>query len=196
MPHSECFIDGVFYPSVTTILAVKSAPWLDAWKAKWGILAERKTKIASAIGSEFHRCVEQWLNTGSYIVMPSSVEIRTATTTGYMVLPSTVTRVEGMMDSWVRWARSVNGEISHTEMQVVSKAYTYSGTLDAVGMLNGKPMLFDWKTSSRIYDDMKLQLAAYAQAYKEQTGREAKLGIIVCVSKDKPDYRLTTKKFK
>ncbi len=56
--------------------------------------------------------------------------------------------------------------------------------------------LVDWKTSSRIYPDMDLQLVAYAQAYKEQTGVELKQGLIVQVSKDKPHFKLTTKVFK
>ncbi len=54
----------------------------------------------------------------------------------------------------------------------------------------------DWKTGSRIYADHALQLAAYAQAYKEQTGKEIKVGIIVHVSKDKPYHRVTVKTFK
>lgn len=54
----------------------------------------------------------------------------------------------------------------------------------------------DWKTSARIYPDMDLQLVAYAQAYKEQTGIELKQGMIVHVSKDKPDFKLTVKVFK
>lgn len=194
--HSELYIDGVWYPSVTTITAIKPSPWLDAWKAKWGVLAERKMKIASAIGTEFHRCVEQWLDTGTYSVMSPRVEIRQPTTIGYMELPSTMSRVEGMMKSWVNWAATIDGEISDTELQVVSRTHTYSGTLDAVGTLAGKPMLFDWKTSSRIYPDMDLQLVAYAQAYKEQTGVELKRGIIVHVGKDKPHFRVTTKEFK
>lgn len=199
MPHQELFIDGVWYPSVTTIMDVKPKPWLDAWRDKWGLLAARKTRIANAIGTEFHRCVEQWLDTGAYSVC--------APTLDGIPMPSTMTRVDGMVKSWVSWAVSIEGEIKHTELQVVSKAYTYSGTLDAVGTLYGNAMLFDWKTSSRIYDDMQLQLSAYAQAYNEElhrigslssktSCRDVKDGIIVCTSKDKPHFRTTTKQFK
>lgn len=144
-------------------------------------------KIASAIGTEFHRCIESWLDTRSYTVMPPTVD-------GF-AMPSTVTRVEGMMKSWVRWAMSVNGTIERTEMQVVSRAHTYSGTLDAIGRLGKTQMVIDWKTSSRIYPEMALQLSAYAEAYNEQTGSKIKTGLIVHVSKDRP-YKLTTKEFK
>jgi hypothetical protein len=196
MPHTETYIDGVWYPSVTTIMGAKPAPWLDAWKERWGLLALRKTMISSAIGTEFHRCVEEYINTGHYGVMYAKID--------GVILQGTGNRVSGMMESFVKWAKSVDADIHFTEQKIVSRKYVYSGTLDAVGTLNGKPMLFDWKTSSRIYDDMQLQLAAYAQAYNEEHHRsdldiihkDVKDGTIVCVSKDKPNFKLTIKQFK
>lgn len=124
--HSECFIDGVFYPSVTTILGAKSRPWLDAWRAKWGILAERKVRISAALGHEFHRCIEAWLEKGMYTVSSPVDE-----DSGYR-MPSLIPRIEGMMRSWVAWAESIDGIVRHTELQVISKKYLYSGTLDAI----------------------------------------------------------------
>ncbi|SRR5258706_11542508 len=59
-----------------------------------------------------------------------------------------------------------------------------------------KLIIVDWKTSSRIYDDMQLQLVAYAQAYNEQYEMAIKEGMIVHVSKEKPNFKLTTKVFK
>ena len=176
MPHDETFVDGVWFPSVTTVMGAKPAPWLDAWREKWGALATRKMEAASAIGTEFHRCVEEWLDTGDY--SPNSV------------------RVGGMMYSWIRWAEGVDGMIYHTEMKVISRLYKYSGTLDAVGKIGKTRMIIDWKTSTRIYPEMALQLAAYAAAFNEQTGSKIKDGLIVHVSKDKPDYKVTTKAFK
>src|SRR5258708_23433303 len=96
MPHSECIIDGVFYPSVTTVLATKPRPWLDAWKAKWGVLAERKMLIAGLIGTEFHRCVEQWLDTGGY-------KLSETISTAYYP------RLRGMVGSFIDWASSIDG---------------------------------------------------------------------------------------
>jgi hypothetical protein len=188
MPHKETYIDGVWHPSVTTIMGAKPMPWLDAWRAKWGILAARKMKIASAIGTEFHRCVESWLDTGSYTTGPATID-------GF-AMPTTIARVEGMMQSFVKWAMTIEGTVEHMEMQVISKTYTYSGTLDAVGTFKQKQVIYDWKTSSRIYPDMQLQLAAYAQAYNEQYKTKIKDGLIVHVSKDKPHFKVTMKEFK
>ncbi len=130
MPHKETYIEGIWYPSVTTITGSQPKPWVEKWKAKWGILAERKTKMASAIGDEFHRCVESYLLTGSYSVQPAMVEERP--------LFGTNVRIEGMMRSFVKWAESVDGEVITTELQVVNKTYVYSGTLDAIIRFKGK----------------------------------------------------------
>jgi hypothetical protein len=183
MPHEETIIDGVYYPSVTTIIGAQEKPWLKAWRDKWGPLAERKMEIASKIGTEFHKCVEEYLNTGKFTVDAA-------------LSSNTHGRIVGMMESFIDWAINVEGVIDETELKVISTMHTYSGTLDAVGTFAGKPLLYDWKTSSRVYPEMALQLSAYAEAYKEQTGRVIKEGMIVHVSKDKPDFKLTTKRFK
>src|ERR1700690_3662417 len=182
MPHSECFIDGVWLPSVTTIMGAEPKPWIDKWRDKWGTLAERKMDLANAIGTAFHDCVECWLDNK---VPDHSV----------LKYPSCLPRINGMVQSWVAWAQGIDGTIDHTELRVISKLHKYSGTLDAVGKIGKTKMVIDWKTSSRIYDSMQIQLAAYAHAYNEQTGSNIKDGLIVHVAKDKP-YKVTTKAFK
>lgn len=190
MPHVETFVDGIWHPSVSTVIHAEPKPWLDKWREKWGDLATRKLEIANAIGTEFHRCVEAYVTTQTYSVQPPITE------TSARTLVSCVPRVEGMMKSFVQWAVTIDGDIHDTELRVISRQHTYSGTLDAVGTFEGKPMLYDWKTSSRIYPDMDLQLVAYANAYKEMTGIELKEGMIVHVSKDKPRFKCTVKVFK
>jgi CRISPR/Cas system-associated exonuclease Cas4 (RecB family) len=183
MPHVESFIDGVWYPSVSTIIGATPKPWLQAWRDKWGDLATRKMEIAAAVGTAFHDCVEQYLDTGGFTVRIDKYA-------------SCVPRVMGMMESFIEWALSIDGIIEHTEMKVISKLYRYSGTFDAIGVIEGTDVILDWKTGSKIYPEMDLQLAAYAQAYKEEKGTNIKHGVIVHVSKDKPRYKVTVKGFK
>ena len=184
MPHSETFIDGVWYPSVSTIISSKPAPWIDAWREKWGSLATRKMAIAAAIGTTFHDCVEQYLDGKDWLAVVMQD------------YPSCSPRVCGMMKSFVAWAESIDGTIDHTEMKVISHKHKYSGTFDAVGKIGKTALLIDWKTGSNIYSDMELQLAAYAVAYNEQSGAKVKDGLIVHVSKDKPHFKLKMKQFK
>jgi len=183
MPHVESFIDGVWYPSVSTIIGAKPAPWLDAWREKWGSLATRKMEMAAYIGTAFHDCVEQYLDTSGYVIHVDEH-------------PSCYTRVNGMMQSWIAWANSIEGTIDHTEMKVISRKHVYSGTFDAVGKIGKTRLLIDWKTGSRIYPDMALQLSAYAEAYNEMNSTKVKDGLIVHISKDKPHFKVTTKEFK
>jgi hypothetical protein len=188
VPHSETFIDGVWYPSVSTVIGAQPKPWIQAWRVKWGDLAERKMYLASEIGTAFHDCVEQYLDTGSFIVHHGE--------SGSGLPPSCVGRVAGMVESFIEWALSIDGTIEHTELKVISKAHRYSGTCDAIGKIGKKRLLIDWKTGSAIYGDMDLQLVAYAQAYNEMTGSKIKDGLIVHISKDKPHFKLKTKEFK
>jgi len=179
MPHQDLFVDGVRYPSVTEILGDAPKPWLEKWRAKWGVLADRKTKAATNVGNEFHALVEP-LVLGKNVYLPGK------------------RRLDRMLLSFECWFMSSGLQIKDTELHVVSKLYQYQGTFDATGYLADKPktlVLFDWKTSNAIYPDMALQLVAYAQAYFEQTGIWIKRGIIVHVSKDKPLHKLTVKEY-
>ncbi len=183
MGHTETFVDGIWYPSATTIIGASPKPWLDKWREKWGALAERKTEISGAIGTAFHDCVEQYLATGShYLVRMDKYK-------------SCSTRVVGMMQAWIAWANSIEGTIDCTELKVISNLHLYSGTFDAVGKIDKKRYIIDWKTGSRIYPEMALQLVAYAEAYNEMMGSKIKDGLIVHVSKDRP-HKVTTKEFK
>lgn len=179
MPHTEHYIDGVWYPSVTTILGGRPKPWLDKWRAKWGTRAERKTACANAIGTEFHWYAEH-LAQGDEMIEPAN------------------RRLLGMLKQFDTWVVTSGIKIKESELHVVSKEHKYAGTFDAVGTLprHRGPVLFDWKTSAGIYPDMELQLAAYAQAYKEQTGIQIKRGVIVLVSKRKPDHKLYVREYR
>lgn len=179
-PHQEYFHEGRRFPSVTEILGDAPKPWLEKWRAKWGILAERKTIAATNVGTKFHEMAEG-------LVWRRDVEF------------TDNRRVDGMAEEFVLWLLKSGFKPSATECHVVSKLYSYQGTFDAIGYLADKSKvltLFDWKTSSGIYEDMALQLAAYAQAYHEQMGVKITRGTIVHVSKDKPHHKITVKEYK
>lgn len=140
-------------------------------------------EIAAAIGTAFHDCVEQYLDTGTYAARMDKYA-------------SCIPRVAGMMRSFITWAEGVDGTIDHTEMKVISRKHVYSGTFDAIGKIGKTRMVIDWKTGSKIYKEMDMQLSAYAEAFNEMNGTKIKDGLIVHVSKDKPRFKVTTKEFK
>lgn len=178
--HSEYYEDGIWFPSVTTILSDRPKPWLDKWRARWGALADRKVKAACDIGDAFHAATER-LARGEDVIEPANRRLR------------------GMLRRIDTWLTESGFKPKHLELHVVSYLYRYSGTLDAIGTMviyGDTLVIVDWKTSSGIYADMGIQLAAYAQAYFEKTGIRIKRALIVHVSKDKPHHKLTVKEFK
>ena len=53
------------------------------------------------------------------------------------------------------------------EHRLYSREHDYAGTLDVVGEVDGQLAVVDWKTSKAVYDEMRLQAAAYAHAWAE-----------------------------
>lgn len=184
--HSETYIDGIWFPSVTTILGSQPKPWLEKWHERWkatekrGSLSERKSRLAGECGDAFHDGSEH-LSKGEVVEYPKN------------------RRLGAMLERVEMWI-NVSGFVpKHTELKVVSRLHKYSGTLDATGTIltyKNEVVLIDYKSSSAIYSDFVLQLAAYAQAYFETTGIRIKRGFVVHVSKDKPGHKLTVKEYK
>lgn len=68
----------------------------------------------------------------------------------------------------LKWEQKHDIEVIDTERKVFSKKHWYAGTLDLVAKIDGKLTVLDFKTSKSIYNNYYMQVAAYAQAYKEE----------------------------
>ncbi len=71
------------------------------------------------------------------------------------------------------------------ERIIYSKRYFYAGTCDFYGYIDDELCVLDFKTSSNIYPEMPLQLAAYARALTEELGVTINTGYIVRLDKNK-----------
>lgn len=99
----------------------------------------------------------------------------------------------GMVAAAMEFLFEQEPEVLHSEATVYSRAHGYAGTADLfVKMRVGKsirPVVVDFKTSPRIYDETGLQLCAYARAdfvghndgTEEKLPRGIKDGIAVCL---------------
>lgn len=85
----------------------------------------------------------------------------------------------------------------YQEMQLVSSAQKFGGTPDAIGIIDGKHVLVDWKTSNGVYSDYLVQLAAYKHLIEDgvrmDTGEPLNIritgGFHLCrFAKDFPDF--------
>jgi ATP-dependent exoDNAse (exonuclease V) beta subunit len=60
-------IEGVTYPSMTTVLGHDSAEYIDKWRERVGIeVADKKTEHALRRGNAIHKMAEDYLLTGEY----------------------------------------------------------------------------------------------------------------------------------
>jgi hypothetical protein len=82
--------------------------------------------------------------------------------------PDMVSKAESSFLAFLEWAGQTNLKVVETETSLVSETYQFGGTLDAgVLTINDKLAIGDWKTSSGVYPDHLIQLAAYQMLWDE-----------------------------
>lgn len=212
-------IDGELLPSVTTILQVIAKPYLVPWAAKLerelcltvadqvfadfevgALLLEdgvtfgdeirdrlgrmrahqKEMDKACDIGSEIHAMIEHSLKTNA--------------------APPVASEAAGVaFMSFCMWADKVDLQPIDIERVVYSKRYGYAGTMDTLAELTDErtgervTALIDWKSSKGIYNEYKLQNAAYAVAWAEvKSTIDVPRGLIVRLPKDPKDKLLKT----
>lgn len=114
----------------------------------------RAFDIAGAIGTAAHKAIELGL-AGHTATFPYLDE-------------NSQEAVRAAVDGFSRWSRLHDMGQGRTEVPVVSREWSYGGTLDFAGIVDGFPEVDDWKTASSIRLDHILQVAAYREAAIEQ----------------------------
>jgi hypothetical protein len=164
-------VNGVWMPSVTSILAASSAP------KPYSQRSRISTSGAMARGTELHRLCERWLHGHEGAAIEPEVEPYWAS-----VLPA---------------LQQVTGPFL-TERFVFHKAETYAGTFDFLGTFRGvENSLIDYKSCSepsRLTEGQLrkygLQLAAYAGAIADSLGVEVSQGVLLIVHPQGAAYEL------
>jgi hypothetical protein len=91
--------------------------------------------------------------------------------------------IEKQFDEFKKWEKSVGLKIERSEHSVYSKE-GYAGTLDILGVVGGKRMVCDLKTSNAVYPEMALQISAYINAVEEMTNEPVEGGGILRIGRD------------
>ena len=86
-------------------------------------------------------------------------------------------------EAFLTWFNAHKIDPIHVERMVLSQLWYYAGTVDFYGWIDGELCVLDFKTSSGLYLEMPLQLAAYAIAITEETGERIDTGWIVRLDK-------------
>ena len=157
--------DGVYSPSVTTVLDVYPKGFgFHQWLKDLGHNSEEVLRRAAERGSRVHAALEKIAQGG---------EVRW--------------EVDGVfefsLDEWkminkgVEFLKTFVTEINGVEISIVSGGV--GGTLDLICAIGGDRWLIDWKTGNGIYPSHHIQAAKYANMYVNETGlRINKAGIL------------------
>jgi hypothetical protein len=173
--------DGTKVPSVTTIISrFKESGGLIHWAWKLGTEGKdyrKERDDAANAGTLAHAMVEEWFKGESPERVLDGVEDGTANKARLAYL------------SFKEWAGQTQLKITHSELPLVSEKYRFGGTLDCM-LVNSKRSLGDIKTSSSIYHDYLMQLAAYGILWDENYPDEPIEGgyHIMRFSKDDGDF--------
>ena len=151
--------DGTVVPGVTTIIG-NNLGWnknaLVGWARKEALKGNDPDKVrdeAAEIGTLAHYLsIDCWLN---------GVEPETADYTKNQIEKATP-----CLEQFKAWWTGQEFELYKSEWQLVS-THGFGGTVDIVARKGKEYHLIDVKTSSGVYPEMKIQLAAYRELLEE-----------------------------
>ena len=150
--------DGTLVPGVTTIVRVLgfNTDVLVKWANKEGLAGRDTAKIkdeTAAIGSLAHLLVESELK-------DEEPDLKDYT-------PAQLKRAQHALRSFHEWRQGHDLHAQLVEASLVSEEHTYGGTVDCWGMLQGLPVLLDFKTSSGVWLEHRIQVSAYWKLLQE-----------------------------
>lgn len=159
-------MDGIEVPSATTIIGLLDKPGLVDWANYMGFKGIRTKDIlekSGRIGTAVHGYIESWFTKEPYLMDPKTEKYFKS-------------EVAIRLDSFLTWVKKQEIKHKHVEKKLVD--YRYGGTVDFVGELNGTRVVLDFKTSSRVYPTMFLQLAAYTKILEDEGETIDAVGIV------------------
>lgn len=144
-------LDGIKYPSVTTVIHVLGSRKLMKWANIMGFNRRNIDDIlqdTSSFGTQVHKVLECYLTNKDY-----TKEVN----------PLLMRRFESILRQFEKaypWGSYKNIK---NELSMVDDTLGYGGTADWIMEMDGAIYLCDFKTSKNISPSMQLQLGAYAK---------------------------------
>lgn len=185
-------VAGKTVPGVTGILGVINKPALVPWAVKMcgeylaktlrpgtqldeveiaRLITDMKrrykdaTAEAADIGTHVHRWAEQHAK-GENPPWPVNPQVRSG------------------VEAYCAWLEAHHVEPVFVERRIYSREFEFAGTVDLVARIDGALCVADYKTSSGLYDEMRLQTAGYAKALSEELGWDFESRYVLRFPKD------------
>lgn len=161
--------NGKEVPSVTTILKAVNKPQLVQWAHFMGtrhVDIDALLDDSAFFGNCIHDYLESYFNHGYYIPIEERLNI------------------ENYKKAVNNFKWFMKGKTFETIMTETARANElYGGTLDFYGVLDGKKLLIDFKTSKQVYSTYLLQLGGYYGLIKDEVDVEGAAILIVNAKK-------------
>jgi hypothetical protein len=176
-------------PGTTTICGIaKESGGLVQWAYKQGREHERLVAQGRPAPSHLHDVVDRAANIGTLAHECCEADIKG---TDQPAIPDDM-RDQVMMAyaQYLMWKKQTRLVIVASEVALVSERYQFGGTLDFVCEIEGQLCLGDFKTSSAVYPEMLLQLAAYRELWNENKPETPITGPshLLRISKENADF--------
>jgi len=180
-----------YFPAVNHVLGIgfpKGQNLLQWLKNKTAEESDKILKNAGERGSRVHDAIRQ-LILGKSVTF--GVDHFKNEDGGYSPLTPDEWR---FLISWSAWCDEYKPQVLKHETAVYNKKFGYAGTVDFIGTILVKDKrvsaLLDWKTSGAIYDEYKLQTAAYAACMKTKPTQEFYTGVVRLGTRHKAGYEV------
>lgn len=177
-------LNGVQYPSVTTITGMLEKPALLGWAANCAVdhvtenldfiksplsnvheveavlaaarkaYAQKRDKAADA-GTMVHDAIEAYIKGEEYLEILANED------------PDVQQNAINGFQAFLSWEQKNHVEWLESEVQIFCTSVGYAGRFDAIALINGHRYLIDFKTSKGIWPEFSWQLCAYRQGYNE-----------------------------
>lgn len=160
--------EGVYYPSVTTILQyMPKNKFFDNWLKDVGHNADLILRKAGKEGTQVHEAAEKLVLGEEISWMDDYGNAKYSQVVWEMILK--------FADFW----KTHKPKLISSEQFIWSDEHKYAGTADIVCEMDGEIWLLDLKTSNALHRAYDLQLAAYAKGMEEVRGQKIdRTGII------------------
>ena len=170
--------EGNKYPSITTVLSVRSKTGLMEWRKRVGNeVANHIARTAAARGTKVHHMCEDYLNNMRYN-FPDKFKEHKKNFLPYCLFSQLKEKA----------LCNINN-IYAQEAGLYSDKYRVAGRVDCIAEYNGVPSIIDFKTSTKERKDewnesYYIQGSAYAEMFGERTGMEISQVVILVVTED------------
>jgi len=162
-------IDGQNYPSVTSVLSIRSKEGIQKWRDSIGNdVANWEMNRAARRGTATHTLVEQYLK-------GETPSIRSVLPLGlFKLLRPYVDQIDN---------------IRFLETIMYSHKLKLAGQVDCIGEYNGKLSVIDFKSANKLKEESWIenyfiQTTAYAEMYEELYGEKIEQVVILIASED------------